>query len=193
MLDSERYQPPPIQSARLSLEPLIAAHADVLHAPLSDPALYTFLPGDPPKSVEALRVRYQRLETLRSPDGSELWLNWAVRKIGGDYVGLVEATVRADASAHFAYFVLRPFQRQGFAAEAVEAVLIHLQRDLGLRQARALLDTRNETSWRLLERLGFRRARTISGADHFKGAASDEYEYVRELVPSVVGPAKAGT
>ena len=181
MLDFERYQPPPIQSARLCLEPLIAAHADVLHAPLSDAALYAFLPGDPPKSVEALRERYERLERRRSLDGSELWLNWAVRKTGGDYVGLVEATVRADASAHVAYFVFSPFQRQGFAAETVEAVLINLQRDLGLRQARALLDTRNDASWRLLERLGFRRERLIKAVDYFKGAPSDEYEYVCEL------------
>jgi ribosomal-protein-alanine N-acetyltransferase len=77
--------------------------------------------------------------------------------------------------------VFTPFQRQGFAAEAVEAVLAHLKKDAGVREARALLDTRNEASWRLMERLGFRRDRTIKDADQFKGASSDEYEYLREL------------
>jgi [ribosomal protein S5]-alanine N-acetyltransferase len=177
----DRYSSPHIATQRLILEPLTAGHADALFAPLSDAALYTFLPGDPPVSVAALRERYKRLQARRSPDGHELWLNWAERQHNGSFVGLVEATVHADATAHVAYFVFTAFQRQGFAAEAVEAVLTHLKNDVGVREARALLDTRNEASWRLMERLGFRRARTIKDADKFKGASSDEYEYLREL------------
>ncbi len=181
MIGFDRYTPSYIATQRLILEPLTAEHAGALFAPLSDSALYTYLPGEPPVSVEALRERYQRLEARRPPNGKELWLNWAGRQHNGAYVGLVEATVHADATAHVAYFVFRPFQRQGFAAEAVEAVLAHLKSDVGVREARALLDTRNEASWRLLERLGFRRERMIKNADLFKGSASDEYEYVREL------------
>ena len=71
--------------------------------------------------------------------------------------------------------------RAVFADRVVEPVLAHLKSEVGVREVRALLDTRNEPSWRLLERLGFRRARMIKDADHFKGAPSDEYEYVREL------------
>ena len=181
MIALERYTSPYLATQRLILEPLTAGHAAELFAPLGDSALYTFLPGDPPASVETLRERYRRLEARRSPDGKELWLNWAGRQHNGAYVGLVEATVHADATAHLAYFVFSKFQRQGFAAEMVEAVLIHLKNDVGVHEARALLDTRNEASWRLLERLGFRRARTIKNADAFKGASSDEYEYLRDL------------
>ena len=176
------YSPPYIATQRLILEPLTAGHAQKLFDSFSDPALYTFLPGEPPVSLEALHERYQRLERRRSPDGTQLWLNWAGRQHNGAYVGLVEATVTADATAQIAYFVFTPFQRQGFAREALEAVLAHLKTDAGVREARALLDTRNEASWRLLERLGFRRGRTIKAADHFKGSASDEFEYVRELI-----------
>ena len=175
------HKVPFIATQRLILEPLTAGHAAALFAPLSDPALYAFLPGEPPVSTDALRERYQRLEARRSPDGNELWLNWAGRQHNGRYVGLVEATVHADATAHVAYFVFGAFQRQGFAAETVGAVLRHLQNDVGVRQARALLDTRNEASWRLLEQLGFRRDRLIKNADQFKGASSDEYEYVCDM------------
>ena len=181
MTDFERYRQPPLSSARLSLEPLTTAHAELLHAPLCDSALYEYLPGEPPASVEALRQRYQRLEARRSPDGSQLWLNWATRIRDGGYVGLVEATVHDDATTQIAYFVFRAFQRQGFAREAIESVLSHLQSDIGVREARALVDTRNAASWRLLERLSFWRTRTIKDADHFKGAPSDEFEYVRAL------------
>ena len=41
----------------------------------------------------------------------------------------------------------------------------------------ALVDTRNEASWRLLEALGFKRNGTIKNADHFKGKPSDECVY----------------
>ena len=181
MIDFGRYQQPSLASARLALEPLVTAHAEVLHAPLSDTALYTYLPGDPPTSIEASRQRYARLEARRSPDNSELWLNWVAQRDDGVHVGTVEVTVRANATAHVAYFVFRPFQRQGFAAEMVEAVLAHLKSVIGVREARALLDTRNEASWRLLERLGFRRTKFIKDAVHFKGASSNEFEYVREL------------
>jgi RimJ/RimL family protein N-acetyltransferase len=177
----ERYTPPYLATQRLILEPLTAGHAADLFAPLSDSALYTYLPADPPISADALRERYRRLEARRSPDGKELWLNWTGRLHNGAYVGLVEVTVHADATAHLAYFVFSKFQRQGFAAELVEAALTHLKNEAGVREARALLDTRNEASWRLLGRLGFRRARTIKDADSFKGSSSDEYEYAREL------------
>src|SRR5882672_11356745 len=82
-----------LATSRLLLEPLTAGHAEALFALLSDAALYTYLPGEPPVSVEALRERYRRLEARRSPDGSELWLNWVGRQHNGAYVGLVEATV----------------------------------------------------------------------------------------------------
>jgi ribosomal-protein-alanine N-acetyltransferase len=99
----------------------------------------------------------------------------------GAYVGLVEATVHSDLTVHVAYFVFRAYQRQGLAGEGVGAVLGHLKEALGVREARALLDTRNEASWRLMERLGFQRVRLIKDADHFKGASSDEFEYARAL------------
>jgi ribosomal-protein-alanine N-acetyltransferase len=171
---------------------MTAGHAAHLFASLSDAALYTYLPGEPPISVEVLRERYQRLETRRSPDGTELRLNWAGRQHNGAYVGLVEATVHADLTAHIAYFVFVPFQRQGFASEIVAAMLAHLKSDIGIREARALIDTRNEASWRLLERIGFRRVRLIRDADLFKGAPSDEFEYARVLEFSLLSSAEGG-
>jgi len=175
------YAPTSIATSRLTLEPLGAAHAERLFEPFCDPALYKFLPGDPPASLDAMRERYRRLEMRRSPDGEQLWLNWAVKHRSAAYAGLVEATVNKDASAHIAYFTFRDFQRQGFATEAVEAVLMGLKNDVGVERALALVDTRNERSWRLLERLGFKRQKLIKDADEFKGSSSDEYEYARDL------------
>ena len=180
MIAFDLYTPPSIVTSRLTLEPLGAAHAERLFEPFSDLALYKFLPSDPPASLQAMRERYRRLEMRRSPDGTQLWLNWAVKHPSA-YAGLVEATVNKDASAHIAYFTFRNFQRQGLASEAVEAVLMHLKNDVGVDRALALVDTRNEASWRMLERLGFERHKLIKDADNFKGSSSDEYEYARDL------------
>lgn len=164
----------------LVLEPLTAANAGELFPRLQDPALYTYIPQDPPPSLEALRARYARLESRRSPDGNELWLNWVARR-GSDAVGTVQATCRSDGVALIAYDVFVPFQRQGVASKTVAAMLDHVQAAAHMTSAKALVDTRNVASIRLLERLCFSRMRLIENADHFKGASSDEYEYAREL------------
>lgn len=174
------YVCPTLNAPGLVLEPLTAAHAGELFPHLQDPALYTYIPHDPPPSLEALRARYARLENRRSPDGKELWLNWVARRDGAA-IGNVQATCRSDDVAYVAYNVFVPFQRQGLAAKAVTAMLDHLHASAGMTTAKALVDTRNTASLRLLERLGFSRVRLIENADHFKGARSDEYEFAREL------------
>src|SRR5207248_11438302 len=45
---------------------------------LGDPLIYTYLDFPPPPSLEHLSRVYAQLETRRSPDGTEEWLNWIV-------------------------------------------------------------------------------------------------------------------
>lgn len=68
-----------IQNARLRLEPLSPDHAEVLFEGLRDRRLYSFIAEEPPASADALRARYTKLATRRSPDGADRWLNWAIR------------------------------------------------------------------------------------------------------------------
>ncbi len=73
------------------------AHAEALYPLLQDERLYTYIPQEPPLSVEALAARYQRLATRRSPDGRQVWLNWAARlHARQEYVGMFQATIDAD-------------------------------------------------------------------------------------------------
>ena len=95
-----------LQTRRLLLEPLTAAHAAELYENLLDRRLYTFIPRDPPTSGRALEDRYRRLSARRSPDGGEAWLNWAVReRETGRFVGALEATLEGDLTAFIAYTV----------------------------------------------------------------------------------------
>lgn len=148
-------------------------------AVLADPRVHTFLPSSPPQDVEALRERFTRLESRRSPDGQEKWLNWvAVRRPDGPALGTVQATVRPlGAEADVAYVFHPSAWGQGYAAEALRALLDFLASGWGVREAAAQVDTRNLASIRLLTRLGFRQTGFTPHADEFRGEVSDEFTY----------------
>jgi RimJ/RimL family protein N-acetyltransferase len=55
------------------------------------------------------------------------------------------------------YVFNRRFQGQGYATEACRAVCQYAFADMGVRRIIARCDTQNAPSWRLLERLRFRR------------------------------------
>jgi ribosomal-protein-alanine N-acetyltransferase len=168
-----------LTTARLVLEPIEERHAERLFALLQDASIYAFIPAEPPHSLPALRDRYASLTTRHSADRSELWLNWAVRVVAsGDYVGTVQATVRPDESAVIAYELGSEFRGRGLATEACQAVISELVASYSVHRISAFVDTRNAPSMRLLERLDFERTRRIPNADFFKGASSDEYEFV---------------
>ncbi len=168
-----------LKTDRLICEPLCAAHASLLFDEFRNATLYKYIPQDPPTDVESLEARYRRLAAEpRSADGSELWLNWAMReRDAASFVGTLEATVMPDQSAFIAYFVFESCQRRGFAREGVAALLDHLFDDHGVSVVVAEIDTRNVASIALVTALGFERAAHTVGADHFKGASSDEYRY----------------
>lgn len=178
-----------IESPRLTFEPLVPSHASRLYEPFLDPELYLYIPQEPPVSLERLAARYALLEARRSPDGVEVWLNWAIRLRNSDcYVGVIQATVFPDRSAQAAYFIFRPHWRRGYAKEACARILEHLAMDYGVERVWADVDTRNVASIRLLESLGFQREKLTVSADFFKGSSSDEFRYARKYPKLPVTP-----
>lgn len=147
----------------VTLEPQTAAHARELFVVLSDTEVHTYLDDTPPVSVESVRERLARLEARRSPDGSEAWLNWALRLNGstgsddssGPIIGYVQATVYANGRAWVAYLLGRAYWGRGHASVAVRAMLDELTSRYGVTQLLATADRDNRRSIALLERLGF--------------------------------------
>ena len=125
-----------------------------MFAVLSDPAIYEY-ENEPPASLEALRRRYAALESRRSPDGREQWLNWVIRLPTGEPIGYVQATVYPDRRAAIAYELGSAWWGRGLARQAVEAMVAELVAQHGARRLTAVLKQRNVRSLRLLERLGF--------------------------------------
>jgi ribosomal-protein-alanine N-acetyltransferase len=89
------------------LEPLLPEHAPLVFEGLADKCLYRFIPTDAPESTEELEARYRKLSSRRSPEGIEVWLNFAMRLREGTapaggarpettYVGTLQANIHPD-------------------------------------------------------------------------------------------------
>lgn len=167
-----------LHTPRLRLEPQGEQHADALFPLLADPRLYEHVPQEPPTSLQALRERLARLATRRSPDGSELWLNWVMRDPrSGECIGRLQATVSTGEPAYLAYEVFPPHWRRGYAAEGCTRMMRWLVETLQVDGFVAEVDSLNAASLRLLERLGFERTAFRAAADTFKGRVSDEWTW----------------
>jgi len=119
-------RPELLVTERLTLAPLRVEDADELAPLLDDPALHVFI-GGAPAGRDALRERFERQVRGSSPDETERWFNWVVRRrADGAPVGTVQATARADG-AELAWVIAVPYQRQGYAREAAAAVAVRLR------------------------------------------------------------------
>lgn len=173
-----------IMTERLRCEPVRGEHAEAMYPTLLDHHIYKFIPGEPPASVAALRLRFNSLSSGRSPDGNEVWLNWMLfQRSSENPIGYFQATVRRDGCS--VAYVLNPcFWKQGYATEAADAILTLLFQKFEIRSITAEINPQNEASQRLVKRLGFAFVRhnaddnddifEISRADWFRHALSPD-------------------
>ena len=138
------------------LEPLELRHADLFFVGLRDSRLYNWIDEKPPESVDWLRRRYEKLQMRQSPDGSEVWLNWAIWSLTERrYIGYVQATIRGRRGT-VAYLLFVDSQGKGFAREAVGAMIHELICSYNVAEVYATVDRRNRRSCQLLIDLSFK-------------------------------------
>jgi RimJ/RimL family protein N-acetyltransferase len=146
----------PIDTTRLTLEPLRIGHAEEMAPALDDPGLHEFIGGSP-ANVEELRARYAFQVIGHSPEDDEGWLNWVIRRRDTrDVVGTVQATLRRtgpDLSADVAWVVASGHQGQGLASEASAAMVAWL-RSQGVGQIVALVHPDHGASAKVARHLG---------------------------------------
>ena len=147
-----------LATSELVLEPLVTAHAEAMFDVLGNPAHYRYLDEAAPPSVDHLRRLYTRLEARLSPDGSQVWLNWVVRRPGLPLLGYVQATVMPNSTAWVGYVFSAQHWGRGYATQAGKALLEHLVSDYGVKRFLASVEMANLRSVRLLQRLGFHEA-----------------------------------
>ena len=162
----------PIQTERLTLEPLRADHAAEMREVLGDPSLYEYTGGKPP-SVDELRTRFAMQAVGRSPDGRHGWLNWIARdRDTGAAVGTVQATLDRTPErleAEIAWIIGAAYQRRGFATEAAGAMVgwLHAQ---GVNTITAHIHPDHLASMGVARRLGLTATDvTVGGETRWEG------------------------
>lgn len=165
------YQPfvqAQLATGRMVLEPVVEDHAEEMWQLFGDTELHHFVPYEP-LTLEKQRERCARWALRRSPDGKEIWLNWAARETTSHMVmAHFQAGIKeGEDTASIGYLVAKPFQRQGYAREGLEAVFQYLRTVLKIREVKAWSDTRNAASHALARKLGMVQTELIKNADFF--------------------------
>ncbi len=122
---------------------------------LDDPELHAFTGGEP-ATVEELRIRYARQVVGHSPDRTQRWLNWVVRRrVDGRLIGFVQATVsdQDQLVAEVAWVIGTEFQGRGYAREAAALMVDWLQTS-GVGAVVALIHPDHQASGAIARGLG---------------------------------------
>ena len=166
-----------IATERLVLRRFRAADAETLAAYRSDPDVARYQAWTAPFPLERARALVAEFEAA-DPERPG-WFQWAIERtadrahIGDLGVALHENKRQAEIG-----FTLAPaYQKRGYAAEAVRAMLDHLFRVRGLHKVSAEADARNIASARLLERVGFVREGLLRSHTWIKGEWTDDLIY----------------
>lgn len=170
--------PLPLQTERLALRALRAADFPAYAAYHGRPEVYRFLYMQAPTG-QALQDQFAAV--LAQPfaqDGDTLRLA-VTRRTDGALVGevLLKIASRAALQAEVGYIFHPDFAGQGYATEAVAAMLGLGFDALGCHRIFARLDALNAGSVGVVERLGLRREAHLIQNDRFNGVWGDEYIY----------------
>jgi RimJ/RimL family protein N-acetyltransferase len=134
----------PLRTDRLRLEPLTTRDVDALFPLLDDPALHSFIGGDP-MTREELERWVGAVVAGSSPSANEIWCNWTVRRAeDGEVVGTAQATI-VDDEATLAWVTGTKWQGRGYAKEAATGVVAWL-RSQGIAKIRANIHPEHDAS-----------------------------------------------
>ncbi len=153
---------PVIATARLALRELAADDAPFLLQLLNDPSFLRYIGDRGVRDLEEAR-RYIVQGMLQSYErhGFGLWLI-ELRDEGHRPIGLCGLVSRDGLPAPDLGFALLPaWWSRGLAHEAAAAVMVHARRVVGLERVLAIASLQNESSVRLLRKLGFAYERDI--------------------------------
>lgn len=168
----------PLKSPRLVLRRFVTHDAPDFAAYRADPSVARYQDWESCSLPEAIAfIRRQRRQVPGAPGG---WTQIALALTGSDAL-IGDLGLHRHAAdprqATIGVTLARAYQGQGYATEALTALLDHLFRQMDLHRVVAEVDPRNRPSWTLLERLGLRREGHRVESAWFKGEWADEYLY----------------
>jgi len=158
-----------IFTPRLILRPFTPADADDLHAYLCEPDIYRFEPGEP---IDLAQARKMAQELAASADFWAVELQETHRVIGQIYFKHIEP--QHLMTWELGYILNPQYQRQGFMSEGVAALVRHGFANEAIHRVVAHCNPENVASWKLLEKVGFRREGLLRENIYFRKKANGD-------------------
>ncbi len=138
----------PINTERLIIRRFTSNDAYELYEYLSDEEVVRYEPYKPFTMQQAAK------EAVRRADDEDFY---AVALKDNRLIGNIYLSKEDYDTWELGYVFNRRYWKLGFAGESVRAVISHIVEKENTWRITAMCDPRNENSWRLLEKLGFRR------------------------------------
>lgn len=159
-----------IQTERLILRRKLDKDIPYMLELFNDEEVRRYLGGFPPRDERAMQRMVRHGRTTE----------WAVT-LADEYIGECQLLKVVEGRiGEIGYYFRRGFWGQGYAFEAVSALIAYCEGTLGLERLWASVDEQNARSKRLIQRLGFRQAALLPEWD-FGGRVADVVIYTREL------------
>ena len=152
-----------LQTSRLTLRPMTITDAQSLHAIMSDAEVMAFWDMSEIEDIElTIEILKSQLADMKAKKSSY----WAMtRTEDGLFVGCCDLSEidRWHHRAEVGFIVSKAFWGDGYAQEAMEAVVDHAAQAMKLRRLTARTHLGNFRSVKLLEKLGFRQEGLLRG------------------------------
>jgi len=142
----------PLSTPRLTIRRFRPDDADDLSEYLSDPQIYCFEPGQP---LDRGQASQRAVDMTALPHFWAVELRSAGKVIGQLYLKQIEPA--EHLTCELGYILSPAYQRQGYGAEAAAALVRQALTAGGMHRVVAHCNPANTASWKLLERIGFRR------------------------------------
>ena len=144
------------------------------------PEVARYQSWEAPYAIERARAFVDWMAS-HHPDERGEWYQFAISTREAPTILIGDCAFHGRAAepmiADIGYTMDPSFQGHGYATEAVGELVRYLIVDRGKHKVCADCDTRNDGSWKLLERLGFRREGEIRGAFRDGEGWASEYLY----------------
>ena len=166
---------PTLETARLTLREITAGDAAALHTYWSDEDVTEYMVLEPFEKLEDTRQMIVLLAGLFAAGTGGRWA--IVRKDDGAVLGTCGFhNLRPEHfRAEMGYEMGREYWGQGLMAEALAAILRYGYEVMGFNRVEAFVNTGNERSVRILEKLGFKLEGTLREYEFAKGRFVDQH------------------
>jgi RimJ/RimL family protein N-acetyltransferase len=163
------WQARSLPTERLTVRAFQPQDAADLFTYLSRPEVYRFEPGEP---LDWEGAQNRALEFSTSPEFWAVELQAERKVIGQVYFSQTEP--QHTMTWELGYILSPDYQRQGYASEAAAALVQAGFAAAGIHRVVSHCNPENAASWRLLEKIGFRREGLLKKNIYFRKNAAGE-------------------